>query len=122
MKLLNIDGTDVEVMDYQWMLADQDLDSGRNLAGIMERNLLEHSVNKLTLIFPPQNGDERAATLQLLHKKELNCKFLSPYSNTVETHTMMHGDLKSALYWNVVNQDGKDEILYKEFQVELVEY
>lgn len=122
MKLLNIDGTDVEVMDYQWMLADQDLDSGRNLAGIMERNLLEHSVNKLTLIFPPQNGDERAATLQLLHKRELNCKFLSPYSNTIETHIMMHGDLKSALYWNVVNQDGKDEILYKEFQVELVEY
>ena len=122
MKLLTIDGTTVEVMDYQWMLADQDLDSGRNLAGIMERNLLEHSVNKLTVIFPPQNGDERAATLQLLHKEELICDFLSPYSNSIERHIMMHGDLKSALYWNVVNENGQDEILYNAFTVELVEY
>lgn len=122
MKLLNIDGTDVELMDYQWMLADQDLDSGRNLAGYMERNLLDHSINKLTLVFPPQNGDERSATLKLLHKEKLICKFLSPYSNSIETHTMMHGDLKSALYWNIVNNDGVEEVLYNSFQVELVEY
>lgn len=122
MKVLNIDGVDLEVMDYQWLLADQDLDSGRNLAGYMERNLLDHSVNKLTIIFPPQDGEERKNVLQLLHKKELSCKFLSPYTNSLETHTMMHGDLKSALYWNVINQNGQEEILYNSFQVELVEY
>ena len=122
MKLLVIDGTEVEVMDYQWMLADQDLDSGRNLAGYMERNLLDHSVNKLTIVFPPQNGEDRSAILKLLHKEELVCKFLSPYSNAEEQHIMMHGDLKSALYWNIENVDGMPEVLYNSFQVELVEY
>lgn len=33
-QLLNIDGTNVEVMGYIWTKADQDLDSGRNLARI----------------------------------------------------------------------------------------
>lgn len=121
MKTLEIDGAEVGVMDYQWLLADQDLDSGRNLAGYMERNLLDHSVNKLTVIFPPQNGADRAALLQLLHKEVLSCYFLSPYSNTYETHVMMHGDLSSALYWNVEDSLGT-EILYQQFQVELVEY
>lgn len=121
MKILNIDGTDVEVMDYSWTLADQDLDSGRNLAGYMERNLLPHSVNTLTLIFPPQEGPERAATLQLLHKRNLVCTFLSPFSNTMETHTMMHGDLESTIYWNVDDELGS-QILYNSFEVKLVEY
>lgn len=121
MKTLEIDGTEVEVMDYQWLLADQDLDSGRNLAGYMERNLLDHSVNKLTIIFPPQNGTDRAATLQLLHSESLVCSFLSPYSNSYEEHIMMHGDLSSALYWNPDDSLGT-EILYQQFQVELVEY
>lgn len=123
MRTLSIDGTEVQVMDYQWMLADQDLDSGRNLAGYMERNLLDHSVNKLTITFPPQTGAERATTLQLLHKEHLSCNFLSPYTNSYETHDMMHGDLKSALYWNVDSEgDIPSQILYNAFQVELVEY
>ena len=122
MQILNIDGTDVEVMSYLWTLNDLDVDSGRNLAGYMERNLLEHSVNTLTIIFPPQNQFERQKTLVMLHKEELICKFLSPYSNSIETHKMMHGDLESKLYWNVKKQDGIDEILYEQFQVKLVEY
>lgn len=121
MKTLSIDGTDVEVKDYQWELDDQDLNSGRNLAGYMERNLLAHSVNKLTLIFPPQNAEDRAKTLQMLHKEHLSVNFLSPYSNSYETHNMMHGNLPSSLYWNVQDDLGT-EILYQEFQVELVEY
>ena len=123
MKILNIDGTDVEVMDYLWNLADLDKDSGRNLAGYMERDLLEHSINTLTIVFPPQNQYERSNTLKLLHKEHLSCRFLSPYSNTVETHDMMHGDLESQLYWNIkdINTD-TDIIQYNAFQVKLVEY
>ena len=122
MQLLNIDGTDVEVMSYLWSLKDQDLDSGRNLAGFMERNLLEHSVNTLTITFPPQNQFKRQQILTLLHKKDLICKFLSPITNTIETHTLMHGDLESGIYWNILDEEGNDEILYDAFQVQLVEY
>lgn len=121
-KILTIDGTELEVMDYQWTIADQDLDSGRNLKGYMERNLLDHSINKLTVVFPPQNDSDRSTLLKLLHKEELTVKFLSPYSNSIEIHTMYHGDLTSALYWNIINVDGEEEILYNSFSVELVEY
>lgn len=121
MALISINGTEVEVMNYSWKLADQDLDSGRNLAGYMERNLLPHSVNTLTLTFPPQTAAERASLLQLLHHEYLTCVFLSPYSNSMETHTMMHGDLESALYWNVNDELGQ-QVLYNSFQVQLVEY
>lgn len=123
MKVLNIDGTDVEVMDYLWSLADIDLDSGRNLSGYMERDLLDHSVNTLTIVFPPQNQTLRQQTLQLLHKEHLNCKFLSPYTNSLETHDMMHGDLESKLYWNIKDvRTNEDIIEYEAFQVKLVEY
>lgn len=122
MQLLNIDGTDVEVMSYLWTLNDQDLDSGRNLAGYMERDLLEHSINTLTVTFPPQNQTERQQILTLLHKENLVCRFLSPITNTIETHTLMHGNLESEVYWNVIDSDNNDEILYKAFQVKLVEY
>lgn len=121
MAILNIDGTDVEVMDYQWLIADQDLDSGRNLAGYMERNVLDHSANVLTIVFPPQYASQRRALLRLLHKKQLSCTFLSPLSNTMETHIMYHNDLESALYWNPNDSIG-NEVLYNAFQVKLIEY
>jgi len=121
MALLNIEGKNVEVMKYSWMIADQDLDSGRNLAGYLERNILEHSVNTLNITIPPQNAAQRAHTLQLLHKNYLTVSFLSPYSNTVETHTLYHGDLESELYWNVDDAIGT-ETLYNAMQVKLVEY
>ena len=121
MAVLNIDGEDIEVMDYKWKLADQDLDSGRNLAGYMERNLLDHSVNTLTIVIPPQDGAARSHTLQLLHKEYITAHFLSPYTNTMETHVMMHGDLESDLYWSVSDEVGT-ETLYNSMTVQLVEY
>lgn len=121
-QLLNIDGTDVEVMGYLWSKKDQDLDSGRNLAGYMERNILDHSVVTLKVTFPPQNQTERQELINLLDKHSLTVKCLSPKTNSVETHTMYHGDLDSEIYWNVIDNDGKEEILYNSFSVELVEY
>ena len=121
MALLNIEGEDVEVMKYVWTIADQDLDSGRNLAGYLERNILEHSVNTLNITIPPQNATQRAHTLQLLHRNYLTIQFLSPYTNTIETHTFYHGDLESELYWNVSDAIGT-ETLYNAMQVKLVEY
>lgn len=121
MAILNIDGTDVEVMGYLWMIADQDVDSGRNLAGYMERNVLDHSANVLTITFPPQDAIQRNRLLQLLHKNQLTCTFLSPLSNQMETHIMYHNDLESDLYWNVSDIIG-NEILYNSFQVKLIEY
>lgn len=121
-QLLNIDGIDVEVMSYLWSKKDQDLDSGRNLAGYMERNLLPHSVVTLKVTFPPQNQFDRQYILNLLDKETLIVRCLSPKSNTVETYSMMHGDLDSEIYWNVKDINNNDEILYEAFTVQLVEY
>lgn len=120
-QLLNIDGTDLEVSGYLWKLADQDLDSGRNLAGYMERNLLDHRINTLTITIPSQIASERQATINLLDKYSMQITFLSPKTNTMETHTMMHGDIESEIYWNVEDDLGS-EIRYNSFQVQLVEY
>ena len=121
-QLLNIDGEDVEVMSYLWSKKDQDIDSGRNLAGYMERNVLDHSVITLKVTLPPQNQYERQQIINLIDKKSMTVKCLSPKTNRVETHKMYHGDIDSEVYWNVKNNDNDDEILYTAFSIQLVEY
>lgn len=122
MQLLNINGTDVEVMSYGWSKKEQDVDSGINLKGYLERDILEHHRHTLKFIIPPQNQQERQAFLNLVDNPYLTVKLFSPKSGREETHTMYHGDLDSDIYWNVQSINGDDEIRYTEVQVDLVEY
>lgn len=121
-QLVNINGTDVAVMSYGWSKKEQDVDSGVNLKGYLERDILEHHRHTLSLVIPPQNQSERQALLNLVDNPYLTVKFFSPKSGTIETHTMYHGDLDSDIYWNVDSINGDDEIRYNSFTLELVEY
>lgn len=122
MKLLKINGTELEVMDYLWSVKEIDIDSGRNLKGVMERDIAEHHPITLKVTFPPQNQTERQRVLNLINHPYLETTCFSPLSGTMETHTLMHGDLDSQIYWSVESINGDDGIMYQSFSVDLVEY
>ena len=120
-------GTYTELMtaDYEFDKMELDLDSGRNLNGVMERNILSHHPRKLIVSFPPMDGEEMKSLLNLLDHSTLYVKAFDPFQNAMQTSPMkmMHGDLKPKLYWKVENVNGTQiEVMYQKLQVELVEY
>lgn len=115
-QLLNVDGTDVEVQSYDFSKKEIDLDSGRNLAGIMERNVLEHHPRTLDIVLPPCDRDAMHNYMVLFNKPILTIRAFDIFTNQIETIQMMHGDLNPSLYWN------PDEMLYNAMKIQLVEY
>lgn len=115
-QLLNIDGTDIAVMKYDFSKKEMDLDSGRNLEGVMERNVLEHHARTLDIVLPPCNRDQMHNYLKVLDKPVLTVRAFDIFTNQIETVIMMHGDLNTSLYWN------PDDCLYNAMPVQLVEY
>ena len=124
-QLLNVDGEDIEVMNYDFSKKEQDLDSGRNLAGIMERNVLEHHPRTLDIVLPScdrekmhvyKRQEKMHRYLSKFDKPRLTVRAFDIFTNQIETVTMMHGDLNPSLYWNV------DDMLYNAMKIQLVEY
>lgn len=102
-----------------------DIDSGRNLDGVMERNILSHHPRTLSLKFPSMNGKQMKSLLSILDNPIMNIKAFDPFINDVQTVTMkvMHGDLTTSLdrfIWDY--EKNKPLAIYNEFSVELVEY
>lgn len=123
MATITINGREIECMSYVFAKMELDLDSGRNLNGIMERNVLAHHPRKITVKFPPMGSSEMVSLLAALDNSTLTVNAFNPFTGIQETMTMYHGDLIPEIYWNGVNPaTNQQEILYKEFQVELVEY
>lgn len=117
--------TSVETSDYEFDKMELDLDSGRNLNGVMDRNILSHHPRKLIVSFPPMDGAEMQSLLTLLDHSTLYVKAFDPFKNAMQTSPMkmMHGDLKPKLYWKIKNINGIEiEVMYQKLQVELVEY
>lgn len=115
-QLLNIQGVDVEVMNYDFSKKELDLDSGRNLDGIMSRNILAHHPRTIDVVFPPMNRNEMHYILNLIDRPHITVRAFDIFTNNIETIDMMHGDLNPSLYWN------PDDMLYNSFKVQLVEY
>lgn len=115
-QLINIDGQDIEVMSYDFDKKEIDLDSGRNLDGKMERNVLEHHPRTLDIVLPPLNRADMHRYLKIFDKPELNVSAYDVFEDAVVNIVMMHGDLKTSLYWN------PDEMLYNAMKIQLVEY
>lgn len=115
-QLLNVDGENIEVMSYDFSKKEQDLDSGRNLAGIMERNVLEHHPRTLDIVLPPCNREKMHQYLSKFDKSSLTVRAFDIFTNQIETVIMMHGDLNPSLYWNI------DKMLYNAMKIQLVEY
>lgn len=119
-ELVRIDGVVLDPQPappYSFSKKEQDLDSGRNLLGVMERTILDHHVHTLSLKFPPMTKEKMRVLLNILDKPYLNVTAFDPFTNNMETYVMMHGDLTANL-----NIYTKDRTLYDEYTVELVEY
>lgn len=123
MATLKIGNTDLSCMSYRFAKMEIDLDSGRNLNGVMERNILAHHPRKLFITFPAMNETAMYNLLALLDNPTLSVTAYNPFTKTTEPMTMMHGDLSPEIYWDGINPaTNTKEILYKQFTVELVEY
>lgn len=117
--------TSIETTDYELDKMELDLDSGRNLNGVMERNILSHHPRKIIATLPPKNGADMKSLLTLLDHSTLYVKAFDPFLNAMQTSPMKmyHGDLKPQLYWKVENINGTAiEVLYQKLKIELVEY
>ena len=115
-QLLNVDNTDVAVKSYAFSKKELDLDSGRNLNGVMERNVLAHHPRTIDIVLPPCDRTAMHNYMVLFDKPELTIKGFDIFTNQIETFYCMHGDLNPDIYWN------PDEMLYKEMKIQLVEY
>ena len=102
---------------YAFSKKEMDLDSGRNLNGVMQRNILPHHVHTLSLKFPPMDENQMSRLLNLLDNPYMQVTAYDPFTKSLETYTMMHGDLNPSIDLFVT-----DRIMYNEFSVELVEY
>ena len=122
--ILNIGGTEVAVSSYEFDKMELDIDSGRNLNGVLERNVLRHHPRKIIAKFPPMDQSSMQSLLGILDHSTLTVSAYNPFTGSVESNIKMyHGDLKPTLYWKVENIGGTAiEVLYQELQVELVEY
>lgn len=121
MELVKINGVELNnpapAPPYNFSKKEMDLDSGRSLDGVMQRNVLPHHPHTLTLKFPPMGKNEMTNLLQMLDHSMLSVTAFDPFIGDMATYPMYHGDLNPA-----INIYVEDRILYDEFQVELVEY
>lgn len=115
-QLINVDGQNVEVMSYDFSKKEQDLDSGRNLEGIMDRNVLAHHPRTIDIVLPPLTREEMHIYLNIFDKPQLTVQAFDIFTNSTQILIMMHGDLSPSLYWN------PDEMLYNAMKIQLVEY
>lgn len=123
MATFKIGNTSVDCASYRFGKYELDLDSGRNLNGVMERTVLAHHPRKLFVKFPPMDETAMYNLLTLLDNTTLSVTAYNPFTKTTETMSMMHGDLVPEIYWDGINPaTNTKEILYKELNVELVEY
>lgn len=123
-KTLVVDGTEIETMSYEFDKMELDIDSGRNLNGVMERNILSHHPRKIIAELPPMNAEKMKNVLAVLDKPELYVTAYNPFKDAMESNIKMyHGNLKPVLYWKIESVDGTEiEVLYQKLKVELVEY
>lgn len=121
MAILRINNTDVECASYRFGKMELDLDSGRNLNGVMERTVLAHHPRKLFITFPPMYEDEMYTLLNLLDNSTISVTAYNPFTKTMATMNMMHGDIIPEVYWAEITNNSQ-EVFYKELSVELVEY
>lgn len=127
MQLVYIDGVALDfpkpAPPYTFSKKELDYDSGRNILGIMERNVLEHHTRTLDLTFNDMNGDQMSRLLQLVDKSTLQVTAYDPWYNELRTYTMMHGDLtpKITMFdWDYTQN--KVIARYEPFTIQLVGY
>lgn len=114
--VLIINGLVIPVQSYDFSKKEQDLDSGVNLNGVMERNILGHHRRTIDIVLPPLDRNLMHFYLTVFDNPYLTIQAFDIFTNQVETMTMYHGDLNPSLYWN------PDDMLYNAMKIQLVEY
>lgn len=105
---------------------EQDLDSGRDMDGIMIRNVLEHHPHKIFVNMPyGMNIKQMKRFLNLIDQSTLYVKTFNPWFGEMQTTQMemMHGDLVPEIdYWYFDYDEQKVDCKYNAISVEIVEY
>lgn len=123
MASITINGHTYECSSYQFGKYELDLDSGRNLNGVMERNVLAHHPRKIFAKFPSMDENTMASLLSDFDNSTLSVTAYNPFTKSNVTMSMMHNDLIPEIYWDGINPTTQQkEVLYNEFSIELVEY
>lgn len=110
---------------YAFSKKELDLDSGRGLDGIMQRNVLPHHPRTLDLTFSGLNGRQMSRLLNIVDKSSMQVRAFDPWSNAVQTISMKlyHGDLNPKITmfdWDYeLNQVTP---IYEPITIQLVEY
>ena len=90
-----IDPSSMEVETYD---LDSGSSTGRNLDGEMLRDRVAVK-EKLVMEFPPMWGGDYVQMLALVKEPFFQCKYYSPYTNTVREATMYVGDRAGKPYY-----------------------
>lgn len=105
---------------------EQDLDSGRDMDGVMQRTVLSHHPRKIFLNMPyGMNIKEMKRFLSLIDQSTLYIKAFNPFAGEIQTTQMkmMHGDLVPEVdYWYFDYETQKIDCNYNAISVEIVEY
>lgn len=105
---------------------EQDLDSGRDMDGIMVRNVLDHHPHKIFLNMPyGMNIKQMKRFLNLVDQSTLYIKTFNPWLGELQITQMemMHGDLVPEVdYWYFDYDKQQVDCKYNAISVEIVEY
>lgn len=105
---------------------EQDLDSGRDMDGIVIRNVLDHHPHKIFLNMPyGMNRKQMARFLHLVDQSTLYVNSWNPWKADMDTTVMkmMHGDLVPEVDFFYYDYDKQDiDCKYNAISVEIVEY
>ena len=77
-------------MSYDFSKKELDLDSGRNLKGKMERNVLSHHPRTIDIVLPPCDRDTMHNYMVIFDKPKLTVKGFDIFTNQIETIICMH--------------------------------
>ncbi len=110
---------------YNFSKKELDLDSGRGLDGIMQRNVLDHHARTLDLIFSGLNGRQMSRLLNIVDKPSMQVRAFDPWTNSMQTASMevYHGDLNPKITmfdWDY--ETNQVTPIYEPITIQLVEY
>ena len=104
----------------------QDLDSGRNANGVLERNVLDHMPSTISFQAKPMNNTDLDKMMSFIRshyvserEKKLIIEYFCPDINGYKTGEFYVPDIEYVI--NMVDVE-KKTILYYGFQLEFIEY
>jgi hypothetical protein len=103
-----------------------DLDSNRNANGILMRNVLEHTVTKITMTTRPMWNTDLSAMMAILNgafinaqERKVNAIYYNPLTDDYGSGVFYVPDIEPKM--NLVDLDN-NRILYNSFDIKLIEY